>query len=351
MVIRYRVPCDFRFSLHCDPGTLPIPEPSGYALHFTYQRHAVTVTPGTSHRLIIWTQQSTGQNIPIYEVLDLSFQVQDDSDDSLRGMCTTARWSELTQLLIGITNHVLLNVRIVGGVTSLHTIPGWIPTNSPETTASPFILAEMNVETSSDDGVSWQTLSCGWNGFKEAKELKDLVLGIPVPGSVTAETWTKVEKALMRTELPDFASACLANAKESILSGDGRNAVLEAVFALEIVINRILGYYCSKLWGSMALDVRSIGFPEKLFIALPLAIGQFWDFDVRDRAAGALSAIRDRNDIAHRGDLAQGKVNTKEFWDNVHAVVTLTESLMRVEGLLRARIDHISTSDNKETTQ
>ena len=349
MRIRYHVPCDFRFSLHCDAGTMPIPEPSGYALHFTYHRHVVTVTPGTSHRLAIWTEQSAGKNIPIYEVLDISFQVQDDPYRSLQRMCTTAQWVELTQLLMGITNHVLLSVRIVGGVTSLHAISGWIPTNSPETTASPFILAEMNAETSSDDGASWQTLSCGWDGFKEAKELKDLVLGIPVPGGVTAETWTGVEKALVKTDLPDFASACLANAKESISSGDGRSAVLEGVFALEIMVDRVVDYYCAKIHPKGARNLRNMGLAKKLLLALPPATGQLWDWFLKDDAARAITAIRDRNDIAHEGDLGPGRGDTKEFWDDVHATITLSQTLLQHEPIIRSRIDHLTKPDGKDT--
>jgi hypothetical protein len=350
MNIRYQVPCDFQFSLHCDAGITPIPEPSDYALHFVYHRYVVTVTPGKSHRLVIWTERPSGKNVPIYKVFDLSFQVQDDPDSNLQRMHTATQWVELTQLLMGITNHVLLNVRIVGGVTSLHAIPGWIPTNSPETTASPFILAEMNAETSSDDGVSWQAVACGWEGFREAKELKDLVLGVPVPGSVTAETWAGVERALDRTEPPDFARVCLSNAKESISSGDGRSAVLEGVFALEIVVDRVLDYYCSKMVPSGARNLRNMGFPEKLFLALPLATGQLWDWELRSNATEALAAIRDRNHVAHKGDLAPGRGDTKEFWDDVHATITLAETLLQHEAIIKSRIDHLAKPAGEETT-
>lgn len=349
MRIRYHVPCGFRFSLHCDAGTMPIPKPSDYALHFTYHGYAVTVAPGTSHRLTIWTEIPSGRMAPTYRVLGLSFQVQDDPDGSLQRMCTAAQWVELTQLLMGITNRALLSIRIVGGVTSLHAIPTWIPTNSPETTASPFILAEMNAETSSDDGASWQTVSCGWEGFKEAKELKDLILGIPVPGSVTAETWAGIEKALDRTEPPDFARVCLSNARESIASGDSRSAVLEGVFGLEIMVDRVVDYYCAKIHPKGARNLRNMGLAKKLFLALPPATGQLWDWFLKDDAARALTAIRDRNDIAHEGDLGPGRGDTKEFWDDVHATIALSEILLRHEPIVKSRIDHLAKPDGKDT--
>jgi hypothetical protein len=341
MDIRYSVPCDFRFQLRCEARTAPIPAPGNYTLRFRFGGYEAAVTPGTNHRVAMWHEEPSGKDLPIYRVLDLSFQVRDDTDCRLETLCTKAQWRELAQLLIDITNHALLNIRIYGGVTSVHAIPSWIPFNSPATIASPLILAEMNAETSADGGMSWTLLPCGWESHRDGQTLKEMVLGVPMAGASNAETWMHIETTLGTVDPPDFARVCLANAKESSLSGDGRSAVLEVVFALEVVVNRILDYYCSRLVPEKARNFKNIGFPEKLFLALPLATGQFWDYLLKSDATEALSAIADRNKVAHKGDLTLARADTKEFWDGVHSTMTLVETLLQHEDLFEQRIDRL----------
>lgn len=343
MEIRYTVPCSFRFELHCSEGTSPIPSPEGYALHFTFKKYVVSLTPGNSEIIALWHAEKLKQEIPIYSVSSLSFDVQDDSLHDLEAMCRKAKWEGLAQLLIDIANHALLTIRTYGGVTSVHPVYGLIQVDSPTWATPQHVLAEMGAQTSDDEGISWTPLSCGYTS-KDTRMLEEIVGAVPRAGAVEAQQWMSMESKMGNDKTSDVSRLCLVNARESVKVGDGRAAVLEAVFALEIVVNRILKYYCQALpVPGEASNLKRIDFPQKLFLALPLAAGAYWDAFLVEGATKALAAISDRNDVAHDGDLKQGRLGTKAFWENLHGTLGFVETLLQhetdIQGAVKLRVE------------
>jgi len=346
MEIRYTVPCAFRFELHCNEGTNPLPKPEDYVLHFVFRRHAVLLAPTESKLLARWHAQNLKQDIPIYSVSSLSFEMQDDKLHHLESMCRRAKWEGLAQLLIDTANRSLLAIRTYAGVTSVHPMYGLIPADPIKWATPEAVLADMRTQTSDDNGKSWTPLSCG-HASRDARMLEEVISAVPTAGALQAEQWEKLESKIGNGKTFDISRLCLVNAEESAKVGDGRGAVLEAVFALEVVVTRILDYYCRALdVPAKGSNLKGIDLPEKLFFALPLAVGPSWDFFFLEGATKALASISDRNDIAHDGDLRhqkdnakQERANVKAFWENLHATISFVETLLRLEGFIQETID------------
>lgn len=347
MEIHYTVPCTFRFELHCNEGTDPLPKPEDYVLHFVFRGHAVSLTPGESKVLARWHVQKLKQDIPIYSVSSLSFEMQDDKLHHLESMCKGAKWEGLAQLLIDTANRSLLAIRTYGGVTSVHPMYGLIPADPIKWAMPQAVLADMRTQTSDDNGKSWAPLSCGYPTSRDARMLEEVISAVPTEGVLEAEQWKSLESKMRNGETGDVARLCLVNAEESAKVGDGRAAVLEAVFALEVVVTRIVEYYCRALTvPAKGSNLKGIDLPEKLFLALPLAVGPYWDAFLLEGATKALASISDRNDIAHEGDLKhqkddtkQERANMKAFWENLHATVDFVEKLLRFESTFQMAID------------
>jgi len=190
------------------------------------------------------------------------------------------------------------------------------------------------VEISRDDGTSWDPLNCGWSHARDGETLKATILGISPKTALSTSDWMKTATRLQRGDVPDVALICLTNGLESERVGDARHTVLEVIIALETVVTRIVDYY----WTTCVPknDIRSscgVGLSYKLFLALPLAIGGFWDL-CKDDAELALAAIHDRNTIAHTGKLAPQKLTDPRFWSSLKAAEMLARRLLDHEDLL-----------------
>jgi hypothetical protein len=223
---------------------------------------------------------------------------------------------------------------------------GLIPADPIKWATPEAVLADMQTQTSDDNGKSWTPLPCGY-ASRDARMLREVISAVPTEGALQAEQWVELESKIGSGDAFDVSRLCLVNAEESAKVGDGRGAVLEAVFALEVVVTRILGYYCRALdVPAMGSNLKGIDLPEKLFLALPLAVGPSWDSMFLEGATKALASINDRNDIAHDGDLKhqrddakREKASVKTFWENLHATMSFVELLLRLERFIQETID------------
>lgn len=100
---------------------------------------------------------------------------------------------------------------------------------------------------------------------------------------------------------------------ESEKTGDARHAVLEVVIALETVVTRIIDYYWKyRVPKNDVAWSKGIDLPQKRLLALPVAVGGSWLFFKED-AGLALATIRDRNKIAHPGNLSAQRLTDPKF--------------------------------------